>query len=216
MKKVLIIGVVLVMIVGAAGGYWFLLRDDEAATNANNTAQSTENTEQFNPVATTDVPMIATITTEADGEKNVMVMKFDGKGNSEYTTEQNGEEVRFVITEDTYYMCNMSGCFKYANTQEQAGATDPAQYEQSQEDIDKFRANATKKGTESCGTSTCEVWEVSNYSENGSATFFVDTSSKRIVKIESAFNGSTSVIEYDYTDVTIEIPTTAEELPSGI
>lgn len=217
MKKVLIIGAVVVMVLfAAAGGYLLFIADDKEEATTSSQTETTSTSSEFSPVSTEGVAMIATITTTQDGEKNAFVMKFDGEGVSEYTTEQNGESVRFVTTKEAYFMCNSQGCFKYSNTQAQTGATNPDEYEYSQSDIDAFKANSTYKGQKSCGDSMCDVWEVSNFNGSGTATFYLDTSSKRIMKIESTSNGSTTTIEYEYTDVTIEVPTDAQELPSGI
>lgn len=218
MKKVLIIGGVLVLIVGAAaGGYLlFVKNDDSTGTSSSGQNQDAGSSSEFSPVSTEDTPMIATITTSQDGEKNTIVMKFDGEGNNEYSIEQEGEEVRFVTTGDAYYMCRVSGCFKYANTQEQSGTTNPDQYEYNQTDIDNFKKQATYKGQQSCDGGTCDVWEISNFNGGGTATFYLDSDSKRIVKIASTFNGSTSTITYDYKSVTIDIPENAQELPAGI
>ncbi len=218
MKKVLIIVGVLVLVVGAAaGGYLFFVKDN-GSTDTSSSAQNqdTGNSSEFSPVSTEDTPMVATITTTQDGEKNTIVMAFDGNGNSEYAIDQEGKEVRFITTEDSYFMCNDSGCFKYANTQEQSGTTNPDEYEYSQSDIDNFKKQATYKGQQSCDEGTCDVWEVANFNGGGTATFYLDSGSKRIVKIASTFNGSTSTITYDYKNVTIEIPANAQELPAGI
>ncbi len=218
MKKVLIIGAVIVLVLGVAAGGYFLFFNGEESTTTNTSSQTenTASTNEFSLALTQNVPMVATISTTQDGEKNTFVMSFDGKGNSEYEVEQNGEQVRFISTKTDYYMCNTQGCFKYANTQEQTGTSNPDEYEYDQTEIDAFKANSTYKGQQSCGSGTCDVWEVANFSGGGTATLYIDSTSKRIMKIESAFNGSTTTITYDYKDVTIEVPADAQELPSGI
>ncbi len=216
MKKFLIIGGVVVIVLGAAtGGYLVFFLGDNDQQDATGQTETTENA--FNPVATEGVPVVATVTTTQDGETQTFVMEFDGNGNSQYEMDSDGQTIRFVTTKDAHYMCNdAQGCFRYPTSDAQQGAVDPGQYEYSQSDIDNFRANATHKGQQSCSTGTCDVWDVSNFQDSGTATVFIDTASKRIVKIESTFNGSTSTIEFDYRDVTIEIPTDAQELPAGI
>lgn len=218
MKKIIIVLVVAVLVVGGAGAYWFLYRDNDSNSSADVSSQDADGdaAQQFNPKITDNTDMIVTVSTQADGEKSETVIKYDSKGNSEYTAEQNSEEVRFVSTAEAYYMCNSTGCYKYANTQDQTGSQNPDQYSYSQSDIESYRSRAEYKGKEACGNDTCDVWQVSDYAGGASASIYIDSSTQRIEKITSDVNGSKTTITYSYNPVTIDIPTDAQELPSGI
>ncbi len=218
MKKVLIIvAVVLVLAGGGAGAYYLLSRDDaQPSTEATQTQPASEtSTTGFAPASMEGVPFEATITVEGEGKTIESVMKFDGKGNSEYVAVQDGKRITMFFTEDFYYMCtNATTCFKYKITNGDTGSVDPSQYEFTEEDLNNMRATATYKGQQACQASTCDVWE----STEGTTTvnIYIDTTTKRISQAITQTDRGTSTMVFEYKDVTVDVPKNAQELPSGI
>jgi hypothetical protein len=217
-KKVLIIVGVVVLVVASAGAYLLLTNNEATEETTQSTSEETSTVENaFSPVSTEGQSFVATINTTLDGEVNEATLSFDGEGKSEYVATANGQTQRFVYTPDAYYSCNdTQGCFKF-NLSDSAGPTvDPEEYQFKEEKAQDFNETANYEGQKSCDVGTCDVWVSNSFENQGKTTIYLDARDKKIVKIESTVDGTTSTITYDYKDVTIEVPTDAEELPAGI
>lgn len=218
MKKAIII--IVAVLVVAAGGfaiYKVTQKDDKPASSTSDTQtqQSQSEGPVFNPAAVDDLEFTATVTTTSNGKTAKGTLKFDGQGNSEYNTTVHGQKSYIFMTKDAYYTCSgsTSNCIKLPISQAENAGVDPQEYEYNQEDINAWKSNATYKGQEACGNSTCDIWETTVEGQ-GTTTIYIDTNTHYIMKVTSVIDGTTSTIEYDYVDVTITLPKNAKTAPS--
>lgn len=219
MKKILVILSVVILVLGVAGGvYWFVLRDDSSDSQANSSQQSTElENVEFKPVTTDGLALEATVTTDDNGKKTVAVMKYDGKGNSEYEAGEGDEKTRIITTKEAFYTCNTAqGCFKYKIANGEGTNINPEDFDYSSEDAEKDKASITKEGQASCPAGTCDVWVSKDSTDNTETRIYIDTATGRISKVESKKGTYQTTIAYQYKDVTVEVPTKYQELPAGI
>ncbi len=214
MKKSIIIPVVVIAVLALGGGVFLAMNkssENKSATPATSqeTQTQSETSTAFNPVAMTGVSYEATLTSQKDGKTFTAVLKYDGKGNSEFSSKQNDGEVRIVITKDAYYSCQGSTCYKMDSSN--ANAFDPSTYQYSADEINSLKQNAKYVGTEACGAQTCEVWEVTQDTTNGKV--YIDQSTKRIMKATGNYGGDSGELIFTYKPVTIEVPTNAQTIP---
>lgn len=218
MRKVLVALGVVVLIALSIGAVLLLQStDEEASTSQNQTDEIAVSDETFSALSTKGQPFIATVTTKQDGEVNEATIAYDGDKTTEYTAASNGQEVRTIYTEKTYYTCNPDqGCFKFDLKNSTGTNFDPEEYQYSDGELEDFENTASYEGQKSCDTGTCDVWMSSNFDGRGKTTIYLDAESKRVVKVEGEVGDVTSTIAYEYKDVKISIPKNAQELPSGI
>ncbi len=223
MKKAVIALVVLVVLAGGTAAF-VLTRGKKSSdaqpqtktTEQQTTTETTTTEPSFSPVSTTGLAFTGTITTEKDGKTVRATIKYDGKGNAEYNSTQNGQSTRVVFTKTMYYTCTKQGCYKFALKDSSGTSFDPSQYQYDDKAISDFKTGATYKGQQSCPSGTCDVWETADFQGRGSATVYIDTATHRITKVESVYSGANATIVFDYQTVTIEIPKDAQEVPAGI
>ena len=209
----------MVLLVLASVAAYFVVSsgDKNEENNTESSQEKTEQTNAFSPAPTEGQALTATITTTVDGEVNEATIAFDGQGTSEYTAVVNGISQRVIYTPEAYYTCtDAQGCFKFDLSQSTGTNVNPEDYQFNSDKSDEFNTTATYEGQMSCESGTCNVWTSSSFKNQGKTTVYVDSKTKNIIKVESTVDGTKSTITYDYSDVTIEIPTDVEELPAGI
>ncbi len=213
MKKSIIIALAVIAVVVLGGGaYLAMNKDSNNKSAAPAVSQDTQTQSQtaaaFNPVAMTGVSYEAALTSQKDGKTFTASLKYDGKGNSEFSSQQSGKEIRIIMTKDAYYSCQGSTCYKMDTTN--ASGFDPNTYQYSADEINSLKQNAKYVGTEACGAQTCEVWEVTQDTTNGKV--YIDQSTKRIMKATGNYGGDSGELVFTYKPVTIEIPTNAQTI----
>ncbi len=213
MKKSIIIPVAVIAVFVLGGGVFLAMNRDSdnkavAPVTSQDTQTQTETAAAFNPVAMTGVSYEATLTSQKDGKTFTATLKYDGKGNSEFSSQQNGKEVRIIMTKDAYYSCQGTTCYKMDTSK--ASGFDPNTYQYSADEISSLKQNAKYIGTEACGAQTCEVWEVTQDNTNGKV--YIDQSTKRIVKATGNYGGDSGELVFTYKPVTIEIPAKAQTI----
>lgn len=214
MKKSIILPLAVVVVLAVVGGaaYFVTSKNDDKNAQKTSTTSSASQPQAdsaetaFNPVAMTGVSYEATLTSQKDGKTFTATLKYDGKGNSEFSSEQNGKQIRIVMTKDAYYSCQGSTCYKMDSTN--ASGFDPNTYQYSADEINSLKQNAKYIGTEACGTQTCEVWEVTQDTTNGKV--YIDQSTKRIMKATGNYGGDSGELVFVYKPVTIEVPANAQ------
>jgi hypothetical protein len=204
------LGAAAIIVVG--GGAAYLLTQDNEDSNSTDTSQSStgdaSQANSFNPNWSETQPFVATITT--DGEVTGTIAS-DGEGAISFTATVNGQESRFIYTDDAYYACTGDECTKLPLSQSSTSSFDPAQYQFDEDRISSLKGLTSYKGQEPCGSTTCDVWEYST--EGTTSTLYLDTNTKSIVRVRHvSANGQESDITYEYKDVSIAVPANAQEI----
>lgn len=216
MSRTRIIAAVVVVAL-AGGGAYLLTKDDNGDKSSESTSQTANNQTgsegNFSPVSTEGLEFKATLTTTKDGTNTVATIEQDDQKNIRYTATQGGQQVEIIYTKDAYYMCTAGNCIKYPISQQGSAGFDPGTYTYDASKLEGYKNNSAYKGQKSCPAGTCDVWSVT--AGGYTSTIYVDTKTKRISQVESTVNGATTKIVYEYTDVTITVPTNAQTLPNA-
>ena len=218
-KKQIIIAVVVVLLI--IGGIFIAKGSsskDKSSTSKSSSSSNSNNKSDggFNAIANTDQSFVATITSTIGDKSYVATMESDAKtGAVKYVSNAQGENMTFIYTKDTYYMCmSATKCYKY-KLGEGSGATfDPSSYKYDSTKLDEYKSTSTSGGTKACKAGTCDVWKVK--AGNYESLILIDQRTKRVSEVQSTTAAGGSTIVYEYKDVSVEIPTTAEEVPTGI
>jgi hypothetical protein len=211
MNKILIIIAVLLLL-GIGGGAAFLMKSEDSTSEIATDQQTSEQmqgaeTPVFDPIATIEQDFRAVVT--LDGEQ-IGVIERDGDV-TRFAGNFEGEEGEFIFTGDTYYACSAGECYQYPAGSSGLEAFLPQDFEFSEETLKEYQETAEYQGREDCSEGTCDVWTVSN--DEGTATIYVEVETQRISRVEGTYEGQDIVMEYEYTDITINIPTNTRELP---
>ena len=219
MNKKLIVGIVVgVAVVGGGVYYVSQNKDDNTSDNSTNQQTSTEEGSTqaaFDVQPTTNQSFVATIsTTTAEGKTSQASMEYDStNSNVRYTASSDDRTLTIIYTTDAYYMCQTAdNCIKYPLNGVGDSGFDRTAYEFSTEKLATLKNTSAYQGTKDCPTGTCDVWKVTEGAYE--STLYIDTNTKTIVQIESASNGTTSKIVYEYKDVSITPPANATEIPT--
>lgn len=207
--------VVAALAVGGAGYYVYKKQQDKKNTQSvtgGQDLQASNGGPDFNPQFGENDPFIATITGTVNGEESTIKLASDGKGTTEFTMTSEGQEIRYIYTADSYYMCTGGQCTVMKLDGASQATLNSDDYTYSQEEIANFKSTSTYLGQQSCPSGTCNVWQVNDGVEGSTNKLFVDTGSNRITQIEMTTNEGTSTIAFEYKDVTINIPANAQEL----
>ena len=176
----------------------------------------------------------STMTTESIlyGKKIKMVLKNDGKGNTESTNYSDGvEEGTYISLNGVVYMKNQGETVWTEYPKEETGKNVDKAYDINEilkntgnvnvkdTAIDSESANdlvVKKIGSEKCGVHTCAIFEVSFVSMTDSLTkIWVDTTDHYARKMESKTPGEgLSTIYFDYEPVTITKPSPLKKMPA--
>jgi len=168
-----------------------------------------------------------TMTSEStfDGKKSKMVMKSDGKENSESTTYTDGKEGgSFVSLNKSTYMKNSGEkeWTEFPPTKDEAGKPTTNLFDF--ESLKKELGNVTKEiensllvkkiGTEPCGKLTCTIFEITEKVTNFTTKIWVDTTNFYARKMESKMQQGISTMTFDYGPVTITKPSPVRKMPT--
>ncbi len=211
MKKLAIILIGAIVVVGGGFGIYSVTKGSGDKDDSN-TSSNSSNT--FSPVANSKLSFEATITTVSKGKTTVAVMESDAKtGAVRYSADENDGSLAMIYTKDAYYTCqDEGGCFKFVLGKGQGASFDPKAYQYSESSLETFKQSSQKLATEDCKTGKCDVWQVAN-TDGTSTKIYIDNATKRVVKVSGQSGGATSTIEYDYKEVSVEVPKDAKELP---
>lgn len=214
MNKIVALVIGGVVVVGGATAL-IINGGSEDDTNTGSSNSTSQTAAQFSPAKTTNLSFVATTTSTVDGKTTNSVMESDAKtGAIRYKAGAADSGFTFIYTKDAYYMCPESGaCFKYALGQGQGAAFDPKTYQYDDAKIADYKTNTKSLGRESCPAGTCEVWQVSG--SGYGAKIYIDNDTKRVSQVISDASGVSSKIVYEYRDVSVEIPTNIQELPTA-
>ncbi|TXG76809.1 hypothetical protein E6P97_02770 [Patescibacteria group bacterium] len=213
MNKKYIIGVIVaaVVVVGGVATYVATHGDGDGSgtETANEVREDAKTAAAFNAVANSDVPFEATMTGKGEREYTA-TLRYDGKGNSSYSSNYGDGPVAMYLFGDEHISCFGTTCMRLPDSNGDGNVTN-AKRTYSEADLNEFRNSATLKGEGvSCGDETCSVWDVKTEKFNG--TFHLD-SQGRMQKVEGEQDGNTWVIEYTYKPVEIERPTNVVDSP---
>ncbi len=203
MNKNVIIGIAAaVVLAGAGAGAYFYFQDEPANPKASNT--SNNKTPVFSPKATGDTSFEATYTaTTKAGVVTVGTIQIDKNGNSKYTGTADNKEFASYQIDGDYISCTGGTCIQFSGSSDQE-AVSSDEYAYSEEDYQAFRESAEYKGRVSCGSESCELWEVP---KNAFTTSFYINDAGMIKKLKGErADGTTYEITYEYKDVTITRP----------
>lgn len=222
-KKVLIALVVLFL---AGAGFFLLQNDDEIngdtsnnemttqqETN-NNDQQPIENDLQTNPfLPTVGQSFIANVSIDDPQQGTIdSLIEYDGANSWHYAAEIGGQRTEIILIDTMLYTFDptSNSWFSYPTGDAPGNFFDPDAYEYDGDELDSFRSLATNIGTDDCNNGPCEVWTADNFQGQQMFTMAFDQATGRISRVSSTVNGATSLIEYTYTDVSIEAPANAQ------
>ncbi len=230
-KKIIIISVIVALLV--LGSIFWITKsknNKNSSTQSNSSSdkesssekssqktqkQSTANATTFNPLPLSDTEFAATLTTATTNGGSVNAsMEYDKDSNAwRYTGQSNGIKIEAIYTTDTYYMNTGDSWIKLPLSQG-TQAFNPSQYKYDQATIKDFQSKVQNKGSQSCPSGTCQVWEITNYQGNDKITFYIDTSSNRISQLITESSAGKSTIVYTYKDITVTVPTNVTTAPN--
>lgn len=232
-KKLIIVASVVLALLVIGGVFWVVKgknKDSSSSSQANSHSdqqspsqkssqksqkQSPSGQTTFNPLPLADTEFAATLTTAtANGGSVNASMEYDKDNNAwRYIGQSNGIKVEAVYTTDAYYI-NAGGNWMKLPLSQGTQAFNPSQYKYDQATIKDFQAKVQNKGTQSCPSGTCQVWEIANYQGNDKITFYTDTSSNRISQIVTESSAGKSTIVYTYKDINVTVPANVTEAPN--
>lgn len=215
MKKKLIAVVALVLVLGGGAAVYLSKNnksDNASSSNGQSSGASNSTSNQFNAVPTTG-SFKATITTQTDSGQTETVMEHDPDQNiTKVTGTANGQSYTYYYTSDAFYMCQTDdSCMKYASGTNFANVFDPSTYEYDQGQLDAYKNTSIYQGEKDCVAGTCNVWQVTN-SDDYQFTMYVDKATQRISQVESTTGTTKSSIVYDFSPVSITLPTNVTEV----
>lgn len=172
-----------------------------------------------------------TMTSESTygGKKTKMIMKSDGKENSESTTFNEGkEEGSFISLNKVTYMKGPGETVwtEFPVTKDEAGkkVTNLFDFEGLKKELGDIKSNekaieetlvVKKVGSEKCGQYTCSIFEMTDKTESGVSTkIWVDTTQYFARKMETSTKEGTSTISFEYGPVVISKPSPVKKMPS--
>jgi len=168
-----------------------------------------------------------TMTSEStySGKKSKMIMKSDGKENSESVTYSDGkEEGSFISLDKTTYMKgpNETVWTEFPPTKDETGKQsgnlfDFGSLKKELGDITKEVVDTLvvkKVGTESCGKLTCNVFEMTEKATNSTTKIWVDTKAYLARKMETNSKEGVSTMTFEYGPVTITKPSPVKKMPA--
>ena len=168
-----------------------------------------------------------TMTSEStyDGKKSKMVIKSDGKENSESTTFVNGKvEGSFISLDKVTYMKGSGETVwtEFPSTTDETGKKTTNLFDF--ESLKKELGNVTKEvadtlvvkkvGTEACGNRTCTIFEMNEKTMNTTTKVWVDMKDYRAQKMEIGTKEGVSTMTFEYGPVTITKPSPVKKMPS--
>lgn len=168
-----------------------------------------------------------TMTSEStyEGKKTKMVMKSDGKENSESTTYTDGKEQgSFVSLNKVTYMKGPGETVwtEFPATKDETGkqTTNVFDFESLKKELGDVTKEAAdtltvkKVGTEKCGSLTCIIFEMKDSQFGSNTKIWVDTKDYLARKMEMASDTGVSVMTFEYGPVTITAPAPVKKMPS--
>jgi outer membrane lipoprotein-sorting protein len=168
-----------------------------------------------------------TMTSEStfNGKKSKMIMKSDGKENSESTTYSDGkEEGSFISLDKTTYMKGPGETVwtEFPATKDETGKQTKNLFDfeglkKELGDTAKEAANTLvvkKIGTEACGKLTCTVFEMTEQVTNSTTKIWIDTQNYYARKMESKSKEGISTMTFEYGPVTITKPSPVKKMPA--
>ena len=172
-----------------------------------------------------------TMTSESNygGKISKMVIKTDGKENSESITYNNGKENgSFISLNKTTYMKNAGETVwtEFPPTKDEAGkpTTNLFDFEGLKKELGNVKDNSKaleaslvvkKIGSETCGSNTCSIFEmVDKTFPDISTKIWVDTSEYYARKMESKTKEGVNTMTFEYGPVTITKPSPVKQMPT--
>lgn len=169
-----------------------------------------------------------TMTSESTygGKKTKMVMKSDGKENSESVTygDNGKEEGSFISLNKTTYMKGPGETVwtEFPATKDESGkqSTNLFDFEGLKKELGDLSKEVEdtlvvkKVGTERCGKLTCAVFEMTEKVTNGKTKIWVDTQSYYARKMEMQSKDGVTSMMFEYGPVVIQKPSPVKKMPS--
>jgi len=163
------------------------------------------------------------------GKKSKMIMKSDGKENSETTSfSDDKEEGHFISLNKTTYMKNAGETVwtEFPASKDETGkpTTNLFDFESLKKELGNVKDNAKtvedtltvkRLNTEKCGAYTCIIFEMKDKNTPDFATkIWVDTTDYLARKMESLSKEGVSTMTFEYGPVTITKPSPVKQMPS--
>ena len=216
MKKI-VLSVVLLLV--AVIGTVLLINLNDTNNDSGNIAESTQSEDakattekEFSVSPTDSESFIAQITGQTvDGNNYTAEIKHDEAGNTSYVGSVNDEDsFEIYVYEGRNIFCSEGACFEGPT----ALATNPIPRDQvsfNEEALTDYRDNASYIGKQSCGSMTCDAWEIK--SEGYTGTLLIRDSNR----IDSAsWEGPEGSFEiaYIYDSVVVTLPENIQSIPA--
>jgi len=160
-----------------------------------------------------------------DGKKQKMIMKSDGKENSETVSYTDGkEEGNFISLDKTTYMKGPGETVwtEFPPTKDETGkpSTNLFSFESLKKDLGDVTKEVAdtlvvkKVGSEVCGKLMCTVFEMTEKVSNSTTKIWVDTTYYYARKMEIKTKEGVSTMTFEYGPVTITKPSPVKKMPS--
>ncbi len=220
MSRNLIIAILVgVAVIGGGVALYATQSDnDNNLANTDNSEQADQQesgTATFSPENTLESDFEATIATESDTTTFEATIEYDADSKAwRYVAKNSDQDMELIVSTDAYYSKVEDKWIKLPSSGESGTGFDREAYELTDEELAEFQSRSSYKGEVSCPAGTCDLWEVENYEGNNKLSFYVDKETNTINQLVTVTASGTSTITYTYKDVTIEIPTDAQEVPS--
>ena len=164
-----------------------------------------------------------TMTSEStySGKVSKMIIKSDGKGNSESVTYSDGKETgSFILLNKTTYTkgSGETTWTEFPPTKDEAGKQTTGLFDF--EGLKKELGDITntmvikKVGTEACGKFTCSMFEMTEKTLNTSTKIWVDTTEYLARKMEVKTKDGVSTMTFEYSPITITQPSPVKKMPA--
>ncbi len=167
-----------------------------------------------------------TMTSEStyNSKRSKMILKSDGKENSESVSFTDGkEEGSFISLDKTTYMKGPGETIwiEYPPTKDEKGKqTGTFDFQALKKELGDTTKEVTdtlvvkKVGTESCGKLTCSVFEMTEKVSNSTTKIWVDTKEYFSRKMETSSKEGVNTITFEYGPVTITKPSPIKKMPA--
>lgn len=214
MKRNVIIGIAAVLLIVGAVSLFLLTRGDSSDSPATKSStQSADGDPTFAPLATLGSSYEATYSfTGEDGTASTGTIAVDKNGDSKYSGKAEGSSFELYTIGDDAISCTDGTCYRLATGGESSEAVDSDDYSYTDDDYADFKNNAAYKGTDSCPSGTCSVWEITDV-DNTIITMYID-SDNRVSKVMGSDEDGKFEVSYNYKSVSISAPANVTELPS--
>lgn len=218
MKKNVIIGAVVSLLIIGGLGFYFLSNDtnSDGSDSINTTGEIINSSSELGiDISTLDEPYRVTISTSGGEDNFTGAVEYDGKGNMRTTYTEDGDSMSVMVIEGVTYSksADDDNWIKFPSNSDSDDLAISSNG-LSREDISAYNNNDSVVyiGKESCHSGSCRVYEIKD--DDSKVVLRIDDNTNRISEVEDInSDGETSKITYEYdSSIKIEVPTNVTDM----